>query len=680
MTAPRRRSLRGLTLAVLIPCLLFSATLSGWITYRDLYGVILNDGFEMKLDVVSTGVAAFVQGTDHKELSRGRILNGVTADPVEAVLWGIESGLGELVEVDMVSGSALRAGPLPFENLAGLAFDVPAGRLIANRPATGELVTFQPGSAEGIPAGRIAAGARDIAMTQDGTTLAAVGPWGLQGYTRQADGTLRQAWTMDVDANSVAISPHTGQLFVLGPEGALSVADTPGAPLVNAGSFSPLDEYTDPGEIRAIQQMTSSPLTDELFGAASQLLALDPTELTADVADFRRGYRDQSGTIYMGYVEPMQRIRSKLDLTYLYTQNLVPGDSIQYILDGTPLGDDHSPIGTREALESDADIRGLTDVVDQGTVYSSGIEDSEDWGLLKSAYAPIFEDGDGITGMVGTDISVSTIQDRTQIALAKVGLVTIVVLFLGGLGSILISLRLTGPLAAVQEGATRVAAGRRGERLAAPRLRDLADLTTSFNEMTQKLTSAVDKLTDETERVESMRRRRHLVHELATRARQGTPLPPGLAASREHGEGDAVMPTRILVTGPRENPLVIAILTDSPDALAALAEREEVAVVSDRIITHDGPDPEVLIEALSRFCTPDETSLLVIQPTSRTAWSVGSLIVSGQMTESGKPSTVSLKPGESIEVPVQSQLDFSLGADLPTGGHPWRLSIEEESV
>jgi len=318
--------------------------------------------------------------------------------------------------------------------------------------------------------------------------------------------------------------------------------------------------------------------------------------------------------------------------------------------------------------------------VDQGTVYSSGIEDSEDWGLLKSAYAPIFEDGDGITGMVGTDISVSTIQDRTQIALAKVGLVTIVVLFLGGLGSILISLRLTGPLAAVQEGATRVAAGRRGERLAAPRLRDLADLTTSFNEMTQKLTSAVDKLTDETERVESMRRRRHLVHELATRARQGTPLPPGLAASREHGEGDAVMPTRILVTGPRENPLVIAILTDSPDALAALAEREEVAVVSDRIITHDGPDPEVLIEALSRFCTPDETSLLVIQPTSRTAWSVGSLIVSGQMTESGKPSTVSLKPGESIEVPVQSQLDFSLGADLPTGGHPWRLSIEEESV
>ena len=676
MPTSSKHSLRGLTLLVLVPCLLLSAVLSGWITYRDLYRVILNDGFEMKLDAVSTGVAAFVDGSDHDELSRPRQIAGLAADPTSPILWGIETGRSELVTVDMVSGSALRAGPLPSDDLVGLAYDVPSARLIANRPATGELVAFTPGQSDWTPAGQIAAGAHDLAISADGLSLVAAGPWGLRGYTRGPSG-LQQSWSMDRQVLGVSMSPRSGQLFVLDPPGTLSVAASPGAAFEEAGALSPLDEYTDPTEIRAITALTSSALTPKLFGAASQLLALDPDELTADVEEFRRGYRDQSGEIYMRYVEPMRRIRAALDITYLYTQNLVSGDSIQYILDSTPLGDDHSPIGTREALESVADIDGLNDVASQGEVYSSGIEDSEDWGLLKSAYAPIRALSGDISGMVGTDISVSTIQDRTQIALAKVGLVTIVVLFLGGLGSILISLRLTGPLAAVQEGASRVAAGRMGQPIEPPRLRDLAALTTSFNEMTRTLTSAVDELSEETARVELMRTRRHLVHELATRVRRGTPLPAGMTASAVDGSADSRLPARVIVVGPRDHPLVVATTTEWSDPLDALAEREELAVLCARIAEDRGPDPLALAEGLARYRSPDEGSLLIIQPTARSIWTVGEQPIQGTLKGPDGERPVQVASGEALEVDLDSGVTFELGADLPTGGRNWLLRLEK---
>lgn len=676
MAMESRRSLRGLTLMVLVPCLLFSAVISGWITYRDLYRVILNDGFEMKLDAVSSGVAAFIDGADHAELGRVRTVTGVAADPSNPILWGIETGLDELVTVDMVSGSAVRAGPLPVEGLHALVYDVPAGQLVANVSSSGDLVSWTPGRLDWVSLGTIEPGAHDLAITADASVLIAAGPWGLHGYSRDAEG-FSLTWSIPDRIRAVAISPRSGRLFALAGDGTLLVADTPGGTLEAAGEFTPFDEYTDPGELLQIGSLTASPLTDKLLGAASQLLALDPDELTVDVEEFRRGYRDQSGITYMRYVEPMRRIRSALDITYLYTQNLVPGDSIQYILDSTPLGDDHSPIGTREALESDTDIQGLEGVVDRGAVYSSGIEDSEDWGLLKSAYAPINLTDGGNSGMVGTDISVSTIQDRTQIALAKVGLVTIVVLFLGGLGSILISLRLTGPLAAVQEGASRVAAGRMGHLIETPRLRDLAALTTSFNEMTQTLTSAVDELGEETERVESMRSRRHLIHELATRARRGRLLPAGMTVGLESGDREVGMPARLLVVGPRELPIVVALLDEWEDPLEALAEREELAALSERIVEARGSDPEALVEALTRYRSVDEGSLLVIQATSRTVWVVGKATVDVRLSGSTSGVKPKVAPGAPLQVPVGAQATFSLGLDLPTGGKVWELQIEK---
>ena len=626
MSAPSngdRQSLRGLTLTVLIPCLLFSAALAGWITYSSLYGVILNDGFEQKLVAVSTGVAALADPEVHVDLSRPAVVVGLAGDPDRPVLWGVDAAEGRLVSIDLAEGSARPAGGPALDGVVGLAWHVPSGRLLTTRPATGELLAFTTASDTLEVAGRIAPGAFALALDSTGTRLAAAGPWGLRGYRYEAaTSSVEPLWTRDVALRGVTISARTGAVVALGLDGTLMVADTFGAPLRALGTLAPGDEEARSVDLTAVRALGSTPVQAGVFAAGRRLMTLSPGDLDFSVEAFRRGYRDQGGAAYAVNVEPLRRIRTALDVTYLYTQNLVPGDSIQYVLDGTPLGDDHSPIGTREALETEADIRGLADVMDRGRVYSSGIEDSEEWGLLKSAYAPIVGADDEPVGMVGTDISVSTIQDRTQIALAKVGLVTVVVLFLGALGSVAISLRLTGPLAAVQEGASRVAAGRLGEPIEPPRLRDLAALTTSFNEMTQTLKTTVEELEEESRRVEGMRIRRHLTRELDRVVDDGVDLPPGLSLDVGAEPGPAPADVVGVRAGGRRL-AVVWLRHDQADAFRALSERAELQALAGRLVERVDGRPAELFEALLRYWGTDGGTLLVVEPADRTVHASG---------------------------------------------------------
>lgn len=610
MSEPSRQSVRGLTLAVLIPCLLFSAALAGWVTYRDLYRVILNHGFERKLLAVSTAVAAFVDGGDHLELSRLSRVTGVAADPERPVLWGLDTLNRRLVTVDLATGGANDAGPLPFPEASALAFDALSGRLVTVTPA-GELVAFEPGRPESVPLGSIEAGAHSLALDGTGTRLVTAGPWGIRGYVRgSASAPFTSVWSSPERALAVAVSPTTGTVFALLESGALLTADTVGGALTAVGV--PRAEDGDPAVLGQVRGLAASSLTTTLFGTAERrLVGLSPEEGTFHQERFRRGYRSEGDPRYQRYVQPMRRIRSTLDITYLYTQNLTPGDSVQYIVDSTP-GEAHSPIGGREALETESDIRGLAAVMDRGVVYSSGIENSEEWGLLKSAYAPILGPQGTPVGMAGTDISVSTIQDRTQLALAKVGLVTVVILFLGGLGSVAISHRLTGPLAAVQEGASKVAAGHVGRPLEPPRLQELADLTTSFNEMTETLTSSVSELKDEIRRVSATRVRRHIVQELAGRMAAREPLPEGLEVHAPDLPASVPATARLAVAARVGGPVVAASLRPlDGDPLALLAEREELAVLLRRLAAGGDTGVEELMERLARLWGVGEPLLLV---------------------------------------------------------------------
>lgn len=174
-----------------------------------------------------------------------------------------------------------------------------------------------------------------------------------------------------------------------------------------------------------------------------------------------RGGADAAGVEaspeYQRNVRPIRHIRQELGLTYLYTQVLGGPADIQYILDGT-VGADHSPLGSGDDLPPET-VAGLKHVQAAGAVYVSPIEYQEQWGLLKTAAAPVRGANGAITGSAGADVNISVIQVATQNALFQSAMI--------GIGSVLACLlvaltlvrRIAGPIEALTDDTLQIAGG-----------------------------------------------------------------------------------------------------------------------------------------------------------------------------------------------------------------------------
>lgn len=160
---------------------------------------------------------------------------------------------------------------------------------------------------------------------------------------------------------------------------------------------------------------------------------------------------------YRRNVEPMQRIRDQLGLTYIYTQIAGGPEDVLYVLDGTQ-GDDHTLIGSPDSLPAET-VAGLRRVQQSGSIHISPVEYQEQWGLLKTAAAPIYGADGRITGTAGADVNVSVIQIATQNALfqsAMIGLASILAcLFV----TLQIVRRVARPIERLTQDALGIAAG-----------------------------------------------------------------------------------------------------------------------------------------------------------------------------------------------------------------------------
>jgi hypothetical protein len=160
---------------------------------------------------------------------------------------------------------------------------------------------------------------------------------------------------------------------------------------------------------------------------------------------------------YRRNTEPMQRLMKDLDLTYLYSQAFGGSRDIIYVLDGTQ-GEEHSPPGTEDDLTPETRA-GLHKAEAEASVFISPIEYQEQWGLLKTAAAPIYGSDGKVTSTAGADVNISVIQVATQNALFASALI--------GIGSILacvavalvIVRRVARPIVALKQEALRIAAG-----------------------------------------------------------------------------------------------------------------------------------------------------------------------------------------------------------------------------
>lgn len=189
---------------------------------------------------------------------------------------------------------------------------------------------------------------------------------------------------------------------------------------------------------------------------------------------------------YLRAVEPMRRIRDELDLTYLYTQVLGGKQDIIYVLDATK-GDEHSLIGSEDELP-DETLAGIKRVQTEGGVHHSPIEYQQQWGLLKTATAPV-RDGQGrIVATAGADVNVSLIQTATQNVLFASVVIGMLSLFACTLAVLAMVRRVAVPLDRLRQEALRIASGDHRPLDTFPAPSDIAFLRGALAQSTSALT------------------------------------------------------------------------------------------------------------------------------------------------------------------------------------------------
>lgn len=287
---------------------------------------------------------------------------------------------------------------------------------------------------------------------------------------------------------------------------------------------------------------------------------------------------------YLRAVEPMRRVREKLGITYLYTQVLGGRKDILYVVDATE-GDGHSQIGSEDDLPPET-LDGIKRVQARGGVHLSPIEFQEQWGLLKTAAAPVRGADGRIDATAGADVNVSLIRTATQNALFTSVVIGMASLLACTLVILMIVRRIAEPLDRLRQEALRIAGGDRRPLADFPAPRDIASLRRALAQSTAAMTGGLAErhaAASATAREAGMTA---LDAELA-RIAAGTPQ-LGFAAP-DARDTDALMRraaaarlARRVAADPR---LADAIEAEGPPLILAGGERATVTLADGRVVT-----------------------------------------------------------------------------------------------
>lgn len=520
-------------LLVLLPTLFAVTATAGYLIYSSLYDDILL-GFEEKLRSVSTVTASFLDPEEHARLLRPRRVTALAWDRASATLYGMEVG-GALLVVDPVSGEADVVANTGRNGISDMSFDPEEGRLYLLDSRAGELLSMRPDAVRADVVGKL--GGVVAGLARDPTTgeLFGVGGGRLLAIDKRTAVARILSEPMDIpEVSAVEFGSEPGTLFAAdGGAGVLIAIDIDRRSVAVVGAFrleEPKDREADESDLaggaRGVPEercagLAFDPDSGRLWAACGRLAAVDP--LAGGVRPFGyNGFRSESNPLYLKYVEPLRRIRERVDLTYLYTFVLGEDErEIVYVLDASTDGD-HSSIGD---VDSDPPDEGTIRIFREGGVHLSEIEYWEQWGLIKSADAAVYGPDGSVVAAAGADVNISIIGDKTRWALLKVCLVGVFCLGLASLAAVKVGDRLARPIEKLKTEALKVAAGQFGQQVRVESPAELRDLALSFNEMSAALDRTLDGLTRSNLELELERRRTELVLALSRWADRTLPAP-----------------------------------------------------------------------------------------------------------------------------------------------------------
>ncbi|MEW6235850.1 MAG: HAMP domain-containing protein [Candidatus Omnitrophota bacterium] len=231
-----------------------------------------------------------------------------------------------------------------------------------------------------------------------------------------------------------------------------------------------------------------NPITKKWYASADRFAQIDPAAAVCWDAGWWPGYRSETSDNYLDYVLPMRRIWKKLNITYLCTFRRPEGGGANdevYVLD-VDYGGSHVPIGFVESFEEGEGDK-VYGKIAVGGVYTSGVVNWGEWGLLKSGYAPIYDRTGNVRGVAGTDIDVSIIATKTRIALLKTISIGLFAFLAAGVVGYAITLALMKPIRQLIDKTLIVAAGRYGDEAPLQGPVELRELCGAFNRLSLDL-------------------------------------------------------------------------------------------------------------------------------------------------------------------------------------------------
>ncbi len=494
-TTRRKFALRTWFLLCTLPGLGLLTVAYAVLTYRGLRTTIL-EGFDRMLTAVCTTTAAFIDPADHRRLMEPPHFGGLVSDDAAGGLWSADLAQSRLVHIDSGTGIATWTDIALPQDFSVVASGQDPDHLLVVDGGTGVIRSFDLGTRELAPfsafepplhtlasapaEGWLFIAGRDFLRydwSTAQTTVLADLPFAPRDLTYDTErGVL---WALDQTGNNlVEIDPITGEIK--------------SRQTLNYDPDQPAD-HINPSEQVRLTALDWDHQTGQLFATSHSLFLIDRDTGYVSTGERLPAFGHELAPIYLRYVAPMRNLHATVGTRYLYTQVVYDRANLRYGLDAS-IGEDHTSLLAVDVVPDEL-VEPVHELQTTGKVYVSDVLEWDQWGLLKTAFAPIRDpESDAVVAMAGADIDISAIETTTHRALVVTIGAGVLLMVLAGVFSLGIVRRITAPLDIIRQAAMQAAAGNYAQTVAVASPLELQRVARAFTQSTSQLNALIASL------------------------------------------------------------------------------------------------------------------------------------------------------------------------------------------
>ena len=483
MISERSFNISNLIRFLVIPVILLM-TIGGGRRLNDTVYDIINFGFTSKLSTLASISGAFVKLEEHEVLIRPQMMHNIHVTE-SGELFALNEH-GEIVNLYLDGSATL----LPAVNLTPKPTNI---RDFVITPGSIFILTHQAELLEYDRLGNL------LKSHQHNQDLNALGMSNSSGnvLVSDLDGqifSVEDVETLNLfsETNQADITDFTAVndslLILLTADQQIIQFDVTSTDSIQKNPINCGDDVESCHDVFAI---TFDEQQNHLWAISNQLLKLDINGVIDWDHYTHSGFHDHTSEFYLDYVIPMQNVRERQQLTYLYSFKLNEEDrTISYVLDSST-DDDFTHIGYVDSELSEFDFQSAQQILLTNNTYVSEIKPWGQWGLVKIGFAPISDQNNQSGAVMGADLNVSLISQVSREALVILSLSSFFFLLLGGLASWYFSKTLTAPLLQLKDNVLGIAGGFLDKPILKPGLVDLQPLADLFQKAGNKLKKEV---------------------------------------------------------------------------------------------------------------------------------------------------------------------------------------------